>query len=153
MGSVRQSETLFWITNMVRSLGGIVHLKAHTRKVHLHSIILSQRASLYLFYMLTKTHRRNFYRLLCYWNESASRTFPFVTNLGFSSHVNYFATFHCNSWLLLSCKIIILFLSVKISTDHSADSVFCLWKCGAIRIYFILLPVYFFLYLFPFFVL
>lgn len=56
---------------------------------------------------------------------------------GFSSHVNYFATFHFNSSLSLSGKMIILFLSVKIFTDHSADNVLCVQKYSALRIYFI----------------
>lgn len=52
--------------------------------------------------------------------------FHLLLAYGFSSRVNYFATFHFNSLLSLSGKMIIWFLSVKIFTDHSADDVLCL---------------------------
>lgn len=52
--------------------------------------------------------------------------FHLLPAYGISSHVNDFATFHFNSLLSLSCKVIIWFLSVKIFTDHSADNVLCL---------------------------
>lgn len=52
--------------------------------------------------------------------------FHLLLAYGFSSHVNYFATFQFNSVLSFSCKMIIWLLSVKIFTDHSADNALCL---------------------------
>lgn len=53
--------------------------------------------------------------------------FHLLLAYGFSSHVNYFATFHFNSLLSLSGKKTISeFLSVKVLTDYSADNILCL---------------------------
>lgn len=80
---------------------------------------LAERVSPCLFYMLTNHKRRSFQAAIfidfgVIEMKVPQGHFHLLQAYGFSSHVNYFATFHFNSLLSLSGRTIIEFLFVKI---------------------------------------
>ena len=162
------SSILAWEFHGQWSLAGYTpwggtHARTHARArahTHTHTTLLL-REPVPVFSMCSLRHNGRNFPVVIFIDLGATEMkvlqghFHLLPAYGVSSHVNDFATFHFNSLLSLSCKVIIWFLSEDIHWSFGWQCPLSV-KCSALRIYFIafiLLPVDFCLHVFPFLVL